>query len=410
MLGRTLATNNVDLYGQINNLNPKEEAYRFGIAAKFLTEKACANTADAFTTVSEITGIEATHFLGKKPDVLLPNGLDTKTFPTFDEASVLHKSLKAKMKRFMMFYFLPYYDMDLDNTLTFFLAGRYEFQNKGIDVYIKALGKLNKELKKKKQKKNVVAFIWVPTGIKEIKSTIMDNRTYFEDIDDSVHDIGEEIKNRVVYGLISRKTINEEFLLGKSFIKINAKKIARLRKEGNPPICTHNIYNEEQDSVLNEIKANGLNNSEDDPVKIIFYPIYLTGADHLTDLTYYEAIMASHLGVFPSYYEPWGYTPMEAGALGIASVTSDLAGFGRYIQNHTNGKKNPGIYVMERENKSTDEIVQRLFKIFIRFTALTKQDRIENKLRAKNLADKADWNKLAEQYKKAHDLAVERNG
>ncbi|MBW2184607.1 MAG: glycosyltransferase, partial [Deltaproteobacteria bacterium] len=118
----------------------------------------------------------------------------------------------------------------------------------------------------------------------------------------------------------------------------------------------------------------------------------------------------SHLGVFPSYYEPWGYTPMEAGALGIASVTTDLAGFGRYVQKHGITNKNPGIYVLKRHNMPVDNVVEQLTKIFSKFKSLSKQDRIENKLRAKRLADMADWNILIENYLEAHNLAVERNG
>ncbi len=214
MLGRTLATNDVNLYGQLEELNPEQEAYRYGMQAKFFTEKVCAHQADAFTTVSEITGIEATHLLGKKPDVLLPNGLDTRLFPTFDDASIRHKLLKGKIKRFLMYYFFPYYSFDLDNTLIYFLAGRYEYKNKGLDIYIEALAKLNEMLKKNKGSKNVAAFIWVPTTTKEIKPELMENRTFFEDIEDSIEDLNDELKNRVIYGLVGDKEINVDFLLG----------------------------------------------------------------------------------------------------------------------------------------------------------------------------------------------------
>ena len=409
ILGRTLAGNNVNLYGLLDQINPEEQAYKFNIVEKFHTERACAKTADVFTTVSEITGIEATHFFGVKPDVLLFNGLDTHVFPTFDEVSVLHKNLKRKIKKFLMFYFFPYYQFDLDETLIFFLAGRYEFENKGMDVYIDALGNLNKELKEKGCNKTIVAFVWVPSGTKEIKPQILENRTFFEDIDDSIHDLIGEMKERLIYGLTSKQDITDEFLMGKPMLKQTQKKLARFKQKGNPPTCTHNIYNEENDKTLNRFKANGLNNSKDDNVKVIFYPIYLNGADRLTDLNYYEAIMASHLGVFPSYYEPWGYTPMEAGGLGVASVTTDLAGFGRYIQNHSVNKKNPGIYVLERQDKPHEEIVGNLVNIFKEFCLATKQDRIENKLKAKHLADMADWNMLAKQYIEAHNLAVDKN-
>ena len=267
MLGRTLATNNVDLYGQIDKLNPEEQAYKFNVQSKFYTEKACAHSADAFTTVSEITGLEATHLLGKSPDVLLPNGLDTKSFPTFDDASVKHKLLKDKIKRFLMFYFFPYYQFELDDTLIFFLAGRYEFQNKGVDIFIKALGKLNEELIKNKSEKTIVAIIWVPTGVKEIKPEIMENKTLYEDIDDSVHDIVEELRSKIVYGLIGNKELNAEFLLGKSLVKQNQKRIARFKKQGKPPLCTHNLYNEHDDIVLKTMKRCKLSNDKDDKVK-----------------------------------------------------------------------------------------------------------------------------------------------
>lgn len=409
MLGRTLSANNVDLYGQIENINPEEQAYNFGIQSKFLTEKVCANNADVFTTVSEITGIEATHFLGKKPDVLLPNGLDTHLFPTFDESSIRHKLLKGKIKRFLMFYFFPYYQFELDNTLIFFLAGRYEFQNKGVDVYIEALAKLNEDLKKNNPDKTIIAFIWVPTGVKEVKPELMENKTFYEDIEDSILDLGDELKTRLIYGIVGNKQIDSDFVLGESLVKQTKKKVARLKREGNPPLCTHNIYNEDKDAVINSFKAHGLNNSKDDRVKVIFYPIYLTGADGLTDLNYYEAITASHLGVFPSYYEPWGYTPMETGALGIASVTTDLAGFGRYIkQFKKDDEKNQGIFIVKRENKKYQEIVDDLASVFIRFSSFDKQERIENKIQAKRLADTADWNNLAQQYIIAHNLAVDK--
>ncbi len=408
MLGRTLASNHVDLYGELQNINPEEQAYKFGIPSKYTTEKACAHNADVFTTVSEITGLEATHFLKKKPDILLPNGLDIESFPTFDDASVKHKLLKGKVKNFLMYYFFPYYLFNLDDTLIFFIAGRYEFQNKGIDMYIKALGKLNEQLKNNGSTKTIIAFVWVPTGVKEIKPEILENKTFFEDIDDSLHDMIEELNHRILYGLLARKELDREFLLGKTVITQIQKKLARFSREGNPPVCTHNLQNEEQDKIINNLKINNLNNKEEDKIKVIFYPIYLTGADQLLDLNYYESIMASHLGVFPSYYEPWGYTPMETGALGIASVTTDLAGFGRYVQKMPPHNKNPGIYVLDRLEKSEEEIVNQLLKIFNEFVKSSKQDRIENKLRAKRIADTASWNLLIENYLKAHNMAVKR--
>jgi glycogen(starch) synthase len=408
MLGRTLAAHNIDLYNLLDKIKPEEYAYKYKIQAKYLTERACAQNSDVFTTVSEITGLEATYFLGKKPDILLPNGLDVERFPTFDEASVKHKQLKAKVKKFLMYFFFPYYQFDLDDTLLFFLAGRNEFHDKGIDIFIKALSSLNEHLKQENIDKTIVAFLWVPTGVKDIKPEIIENKTYLQDIEDSIQDMIDEIKNRMIYGLVADKEMSKEFIFGESMLKQMDKKLARLWKTGNPPVTTHNLVNE-NDEIYKFILKNDLTNKKDDKVKVIYYPIYLTGADQLVDLNYYESIMASHLGVFPSYYEPWGYTPAETGALGVASVTTDLAGFGRYIQKFSEGKKNAGIYVLDRLNKSDDEVVAQLTQVFIEFVNSSKQDRIENKLKAKRLSSVADWSNLIENYFKAHNMAVEKN-
>jgi len=401
MLGRTLASNHFDLYENLDKIDPVKKAYEYNIQAKFLTEKACANAADVFTTVSEITGIEATYLLGKKPDILLPNGLDIERFPTLEDANIQHKLLKGKLKRFCMFYFFPYYAFDLDNTLFYFIAGRYEFRDKGIDVFIDALAKLNEKL----VDKTIVAFIWVPAGSREIKSSIIENRTLFEDINDSIHDVLEDIKDRIVYGIVGNKRLSEKFLLGERLYKQLSRKLHKFKKQGNPPVCTHNLFNE-QDEIISALKRNNLDNSKSKRVKVIYYPIYLTGADQLTDLNYYEAIMSCHLGAFPSYYEPWGYTPLETGALGVASLTTDLTGFGRYIKDKLKDK-NPGIFVIER--KSYEETVNKTAEIFLEYANLSKQDRIQNKVKAKKLASLVDWNILVENYIKAHNMAIDKN-
>jgi glycogen(starch) synthase len=250
----------------------------------------------------------------------------------------------------------------------------------------------------------------VPSGAKEIRPEVLQNKSYFDDVAESVYDRTDEIKERIVNGLVSKKPLDYEYLFGKQFLLEEEKKVLRFSKSGNPPPATHYLYNEQDDEILRAFKANGLNNSKEDRVKVVFYPIYLTGADQLLDLSYYEAIMACHLGVFPSYYEPWGYTPLEAGACGIASVTTDLAGFGKYVQKISDGKKNQGIYVLNRLNKSDEEVTNNLLKVFMEFTLSSKQDRIDNKLRAKRIADTADWALMAENYIKAHNLAADRNG
>ncbi|MBW2978158.1 hypothetical protein KY331_04900 [Candidatus Woesearchaeota archaeon] len=416
ILGRTLSGANVDLYCvkektkkcYLEEINPDQESYKYGIEAKHLVEKNSAKKTDVFTTVSEITGMEATNLLGRKPDVILPNGLDVDKFPTFEESSIEHRRHRENMREFLLYYFFPYYQFDIENTLFYFLAGRYEFRDKGIDIYIKALAKLNEKLKKEKHKKNVVAFIWVPTQIRAIKTELLESRTLYHDIRDGLDEKWEEAKKKVLYSIISKKQIKGENIFEKDFLLDMKKRVLKLKRPGSPPLSTHDVA-DSNDTVMRYLYDSGLDNMADDKVKVIFYPIYLTGADGLLDLTYYESITGAHLGVFPSLYEPWGYTPLETAALGVASVTTDLAGFGQFIQKKIS-KKTPGIYVLKRLGRTDDEISNDLSKFMYWFASLSKPQRVRNKIEAKKLSELADWGILIENYINAHNLAVQKRG
>ena len=408
-LGRTLSSQEVDIYGTKIE-NPDQEAKNRGPSAnaKHLMEKTCAKNANVFTTVSEITGIEAEKLLGVKPQVLLFNGLDIEKFPSFEEASERHKLFKNRIKEFLMYYFFPYYYFDIDNTLIYFIAGRYEFRDKGVDIYIKALGKLNEILIKEKCKTNVVAFFWIPGNVRAIRPELLENKTYFRDLKDSLKDVEHDVINKMLYLLASKQDITRDTLFQKDFLAEIRPKIRRLKRKGNPPLSTHLLFNEDSDAIIQTLKSVGLDNGPEDKVKVIFYPIYLTGADRLLDTSYYESMSGSHLGVFPSYYEPWGYTPLEAAALGVSSVTTDLAGFGRYLCTECEQGKYPGVFVLERYGKKDDDVIQQLTDFMSRFAHYSTKQRIENKIQAYKTAAAADWKTFVDRYIKAHNLAIEK--
>ncbi|MGC9310342.1 MAG: glycosyltransferase [Candidatus Aenigmatarchaeota archaeon] len=408
MLGRSLSGKKISLHEKWEEIDPMKEAYSCGVQPKHLMEMECAKNADVFTTVSETTGTEVEHLLGIKPAVILPNGLDLDLFPTFEEAALKHKLYRERIKVFLLYYFFPYYSFDLDQTLFYFLCSRYEFHGKGIDIFIKALAKVNEQLKTEGSKKTIVAFFWVPGNVKGIRQEILENKTYFEDVQDNVHDIMEDIENKLIALMVSRQEISEKTLLGEDFIYANKKRVLRLIRKGTPSMTTHDLYDEGTNEILNAFRECGLINREEDRVKVIFYPIYLTGADGLLDLSYYECIQGSHLGVFPSYYEPWGYTPLEAAALGVPAVTTDLAGFGRYILAKAKASENPGVYVLERFGKKPEEETESLAQILYRYSQLSKNDRTKNKIEAKRRALMADWNILVRNYIYAHNLAVRK--
>ena len=408
-LGRTLAGHGVDFYSHLDQIDYEQEAYKYGVQAKHNMEKLSAAYADAFTTVSQVTATEAEHILGKKVDIVLPNGLDMSEFPSFEETALKHKQYRNKLREFVLYYFFPYYKIDLENTLFYFTASRYEFHNKGLDIYIDSLGKLNEKLKKSKSKKTVVSFFWVPTGINGIKPEIIEAREAFRDIKDLLEEEKEDIKENLLYTLTSQDKISEKTIFDEGFVLKVKRKLLRLRsKSGNAPLSTHDIVKPENDPILRAFKKAGLENKKEDRVKVIFYPIYLTGADGLGDLDYYQSIQASHFGIFPSYYEPWGYTPLETAALGVASLTSNLSGFGKYCFDNLEKKKDPGVYILDIENKKKDEMINDFVDVLYKYTQFTKKKRIDNKIQARKVAFMADWKNFAVHYVEAHNLAIEK--
>src|SRR3989338_1323337 len=236
VLGRTLASSNVDIYNVWSKINPDQEVYKYNIGSKHLVEKNSAAFADVFTTVSEITGMEAEHLLKKKPDLLLPNGLDISKFPTFEEVAIKHRLQRDRIREFMLYYFFPYSTFDPKETLIYFIAGRYEFHDKGIDIYIKALGRLNEKLKQIKSRKTVIAFIWVPANFRSIKPELLENKTLFQDVKDALEEVLGDVEKNIIYSFVSNKKLTKEELFDDEFLTEMKIKVSRFVKKGNPPL------------------------------------------------------------------------------------------------------------------------------------------------------------------------------
>jgi len=404
-LGRTLAYNNVDFYTFIDNIKPEEEINRFNIKAKHQLEKTIARDATVFTTVSAITAWEAERFLERKADLLLPNGLSESQFPSFEEVTIQHRTHRNRLRNFLLFYFFPYYAFDLEQTLFFFTACRYEFRAKGLDILIKALAQLNERMRQANARKNVVFFFLVPSGVRGVKTDILESREFLEDIKNSLEEISDQTEEKMLYALAEDKEISEKTLFNKDFLFEIEKKFLKLKRKGTPSLSTHDLLSE-QDHILNLLQANGLDNKPDDKVKVVFYPIYLSGHDGLTNLTYEEFLKGSHLGVFPSFYEPWGYTPLETAGYGVPALTSDLTGFGRACQKYIKNKKYPGIFILERTDKKDEEVIKSLTDTLFTFSQYQRKERVENKIHAKDLSVLFGWKKLVKHYFKAHQLAI----
>lgn len=406
MLGRTISANtDIKLYDDLDGINPDSLARELDVQDKHTTERACAQHADVFTTVSEITGIEAHHLLGRRPDVLLFNGISTEKYPTNEEASVLHMKAREDIRDFLDYYFFSHYTFDLEQSLQFFVSGRYEYRNKGLDVLTDALGRLNEHLKEVGHKKTVVVFYFIPTTVHGIKTELLEERSTFTNMQEYLREHGSDITRKIIRNASHLDRLSSEDLLPDEMRTHIERMAANLSHEGLPPVVTHNIVNEQQDPILQGFRRAGLDNDPSDKVKVIWYPVYLTGADGLMDLTYSEAVAGCHLGIFPSYYEPWGYTPAEAAALTVPAITTDLAGFGRYVKK---ASSSGGVWVLERHGKSYDDVVEQLFNVLRDFCSMDKFGRNDQKLFAKQLSKKTSWKQFITRYYEAHELAFSK--
>ncbi len=415
-LGRTMASKN-DMSFMDKKTNKEEKAYENGVISKHLMEKMTAKKADVFTTVSDVVGEEVGIVLGKNPDIITVNGLDFEEVPTQSELLVKKAGYRKKMNDFIRAYFAPYYPIDVENCPVLFTAGRYEFENKGYDIFIDALGELNKKLKK--TKKNAIVFIWVPRGTIAAKDEVVSNFLVYDRLEEILDLDWEEIKEKIISKLSRGENIEKtDIISNKIFadIKTSFSKI-RSRKGLNPPINAFKLSSrEEDDQIIKKIVENRLENKEEDNVKIIFYPVYLNREDELLGLDYKEALIASDLGVMLSRYEPWGYMGHETAVYGNIAITTDYTGFGKFVQKNFYEKekeqKNKNINPVEvvgAVNKPREETVKKVANLLEKYIMTKRNERKKIELKAYEIAKLACWEEQIKSYINSYALAVERS-
>ncbi|MER3406839.1 MAG: hypothetical protein C4278_00180 [Patescibacteria group bacterium] len=406
VLGRTLSGNNILFWDNLPNIDPEKEAYRFGVEAKHLVEKNSAKYADYVTTVSKITAEEVEYFLKRKVDFILPNGIVLTRFPTFEEISNLHRKNKSALLEFILYFFSPYYKSScpIKNSFIFFTSGRKEIINKGFDITILALGELNKKLKKENANFNIYFFIFVPDNFIDINQEILNNLIAYRSLEEYLSNISSEINSRLLHSLIHGKDLETKEIFSSEELLEIQRILKKLKSSSRAPVSTH-IFPPENEflKLLNQAE---LKNNEDDVVKVIFYPIYLNPADGFLNLNYYDAINGSHLGIFPSYYEPWGYTPLETLSAGVMTITSDLTGFANYLEEKKLINPNyPGIWILKRKNRPQEDVIKDLVNYLYNIVKMDRSQRIQNKFEARMIASYFDWSKIIENYFHLYDLA-----
>lgn len=355
-IGRSIAGNNKPLYDYLFAYNGDQMAGELNMQSKHSIEKQTAKYVDCFTTVSEITANECKELLDKSVDKVLPNGFENNFIP---KGATFTKKRKAARKR-LLNVANALLGTDLgDDTLIISTSGRYEFRNKGIDVYIEAMNRLKRD---KNLNKNIIAFIETPGWVGEPRKDLTDR-------------------------LASNQTFDTPLEI---------------------PMVTHWLNNKSHDNVLDMLKYLDMHNLKDDKVKIIFLPCYLTGNDGVINMSYYDLVLGNDLCIYPSYYEPWGYTPLEAIAFKVPCITTDLAGFGLWANSEKGeySEIEDGVKVIHRTDYNYSEVADVIKDTVSKFSNMTDVQIKKCRANADKLSKKALWCEFIEFYYDAYDIAL----
>ena len=407
-LGRHLAINSPLFYAHLPFFKWEDEAKKFGVETEAAIEYGCAQNCDVMTTVSDVTARECKHILGRTPDVILPNGLNIQRFEVLHEFQNLHAMYKEQIHQFVMGHFFSSYSFDLDKTIYLFTSGRYEYKNKGFDLTLEALVHLNQQLKRENSDITVVMFFVTKREFYSIKPEALQSRAMMEEIRQTCEAIQQQVGKRLFF----ESTIREDHRLPElndfvdEYWKLRYRRTIQSWKSNKLPLpVTHKLINEEEDEIIQFLVRRNLLNREEDKVKIVYHPDFINSINPLFGMDYGQFVRGCHLGIFPSYYEPWGYTPLECMASGVPAVTSDLSGFGDYLLRNMPDHEKGGMFVVERGKRTFDWSAKQLATFLYKFLMQDRRSRIMQRNNVENYSAAFDWENLISHYEEAYRLA-----
>lgn len=413
LLGRYLAMNDHEFYEHLPFYDWNVEARNFNIEAMVRIERSAAHGSHVFTTVSDVTGRECKYLLGREVDLVLPNGLNIERFTALHEFQNLHLQYKEQIHEFVMGHFFQSYSFDLDKTLYFFTSGRYEYRNKGYDLTLEALARLNWKMKEAGIDTTVVMFFITKQPFSTINPKVLQSRAVMEEIRETCEAIEKQVGTR----LFCAAAESDDGRLPDLNAYVDEYWKLRLRRtllswksQELPIVVTHNLYHDDTDQILNFIRAANLVNNAHDRVKMVYHPDFISPTNPLFGMEYGQFVRGCNLGIFPSYYEPWGYTPLECMASGVPAVTSDLSGFGDYVIKNVENPEKKGIYVVKRVNENFYTSAEQLAEMLFSFVRMSRRDRIQQRNLVESSSEDFDWQNLTKYYDEAYKLAFERAG
>ena len=410
LLGRYLAMRDKDFYNRLPKYDWKAESDKFNITSMVQVERLGAHHADVFTTVSEVTGRECKYLLGKEPKRIVPNGLNIKRFVAYHEVQNLHQQYKEEIHEFVMGHFFQSYSFDLDKTMYFFSSGRFEYLNKGFDVTLEALKLLNKKLKETGSDKTVVMFFITKKPVWSINPDVLQSRGVMEEIRQNCEAIITQLGSKLFRAAAASEKDHRLPDLNKmveDYWRLRYRRtLQSWKRERWPIIVTHNLVDDLNDEILSYLRQNDLINSPDDHVKMVYHPDFINPTNPLFGMEYSDFVRGCHLGIFPSYYEPWGYTPLESIALGVPTVTSDLSGFGDYVIKNISDSTQKGVFVLPRYKRAFKDSAEKLAEFLFYFVNKSRRERMILRNKAEDLSESFDWQKLLDHYETAYTLAL----
>ena len=357
-IGRSICGNGKPLYDYMPGYFGDQMAGELNMQSKHSLETAAAHAADAFTTVSEVTARECEQLLERRP-LVTPNAFEQHYVPkgnAFTSQRATARKQMLKVASALTGQRFP------EDTMIIATSGRLEMRNKGIDVYLDALSSLRDALDRVTSlQRKVVAFVLVPAWMKSPRPELVDN-------------------------LASRKP-------------------HRLFD----PVITHNLYNPYNDPVYNRINALAIHNEPQDKVTVIDVPSYLNGNDGIFNMTYYDLLAGLDAAVFPSYYEPWGYTPLESAAFGVPTITTDLAGFGQWVLDTVGDDSDlSGVKVVHRTDSNYADTVQTVVSGLINLYVMEPKMMLSVRKGARDTSKLASWENFIKYYDNAYNMALDK--
>lgn len=405
-LGRFLAMDDQNYFEHLKHTDWLDASRRYNIETKVSIERAAAQSADVMTTVSEITGNECRHLLGRAPDVLLPNGLNIQRFTALHEFQNLHRIYKQKINEFVVGHFFPSYQFNLDKTLYFLISGRYEYGNKGFDLAIESMARLNWAMKQTPSDTTIVFFIVTKADYQQLNSEALHSRAVLEELRQDCSAIVQQISERLFSAVSEGRWPNLDGLVD-DYWKLRIRRMQHAWKSKRLPLIVTHDLKHQNDAILSQLRRVQLFNKPDDPVKVVYHPDFINASNPFFGMDYDQFVRGCHMGIFPSSYEPWGYAPLECMALGIPFVTSDLSGFGLYLQQSIPDHREKGMLVLKRRGVSFDQSANELSEWLHDFVELERRERINQRNEVESLAEHFDWTNLGRHYNIAHQLALE---